>query len=143
MSCNSNQLEVEVYETSASGNKLTKLTDFESSIKPSEIILNPNKTYQTITGFGGSFTESSAYLLNRLSKPNRDKILQAYFGEEGARYSLTRTHIASCDFSKCSTWIRSNCVNNDLNYFRANSGEVNAGGGKCINDRSNINILYE
>jgi WD40 repeat protein len=51
--------------------------------------------------------------------------------------------IASCDFSKCSTWIRSNCVNNDLNYFRANSGEVNAGGGKCINDRSNINILYE
>lgn len=99
MSCNSNQLEVEVYETSASGNKLTKLTDFESSIKPSEIILNPNKTYQTITGFGGSFTESSAYLLNRLSKPNRDKILQAYFGEEGARYSLTRTHIASCDFS--------------------------------------------
>lgn len=99
MSCNSNQLEVDVYETSASGNKLTKLTDFESSIKPSEIILNPNKTYQTITGFGGSFTESSAYLLNRLSKPNRDKILQAYFGEEGARYSLTRTHIASCDFS--------------------------------------------
>lgn len=99
MSCESNQLEVNVYETSASGNKLTKLTDFESSIKPSEIILNPNKTYQTITGFGGSFTESSAYLLNRLSKPNRDKILQAYFGEEGARYSLTRTHIASCDFS--------------------------------------------
>jgi glucosylceramidase len=99
MSCKSNQLEVNVYETSASGNKLTKLTDFESSIKPSEIILNPNKTYQTITGFGGSFTESSAYLLNRLSKPNRDKILQAYFGEQGARYSLTRTHIASCDFS--------------------------------------------
>jgi len=30
MSCNSNQLEVDVYETSASGNKLTKLTDFET-----------------------------------------------------------------------------------------------------------------
>ena len=33
----------------------------------------------------------------------------------------------SADFSKCSTWIRSNCVNNELHYFRANSGEVNAG----------------
>ncbi len=99
MSCNSNQLEVEVYETSASGNKLTKVTEFNSSENPSVITLNPDKTYQSITGFGGSFTESSAYLLNRLSKPNRDKILQAYFGEEGARYSLTRTHIASCDFS--------------------------------------------
>ena len=99
MSCNSNQLEVDVYETSASGNKLTKLTEFTSSDNPSEIMINPDKTYQTITGFGGSFTESSAYLLNRLSKKNRDTILQAYFGEEGARYSLTRTHIASCDFS--------------------------------------------
>jgi len=99
MSCNSNQLEVEVYETSASGNKLTKISEFTPSENPSEIKINPDSTYQTITGFGGSFTESSAYLLNRLSKPNRDKILQAYFGEEGARYSLTRTHIASCDFS--------------------------------------------
>ncbi len=99
MSCNSNQLEVEVYETSASGNKLTKISEFTPSENPSEITINPENKYQTITGFGGSFTESSAYLLNRLSKPNRDKILQAYFGEEGARYSLTRTHIASSDFS--------------------------------------------
>jgi glucosylceramidase len=34
-----------------------------------------------------------------LSAENRDKIIEAYFGETGARYSLTRTHIASCDFS--------------------------------------------
>ncbi|MDT0558457.1 glycoside hydrolase family 30 protein [Ichthyenterobacterium sp. W332] len=99
MSCNSNQLDVEVYETSASGNKLTKLTEFKSSENVSEITLNPDKTFQKITGFGGSFTESTAYLLNRLSKTNRNSIIQAYFGEEGARYSLTRTHIASCDFS--------------------------------------------
>ncbi|PTM10117.1 MAG: glycosyl hydrolase family 30, partial [Bacteroidetes bacterium] len=101
MSCNSNEnhLEVEVFETSASGNKLTKLAAFENHENTSTITINPDKEYQTITGFGGSFTESSAYLLNRLSKPNRDKVLQAYFGEDGARYSLTRTHISSCDFS--------------------------------------------
>ena len=65
----------------------------------SEIILNLDKQYQTITGFGGAFTESSAYLLNKLSKKNRDTIIKAYFGREGANYSLTRTHMNSCDFS--------------------------------------------
>ena len=103
MNCNSNdkELAVEVYETSASGNKLTALNKFsignENDIVKVELF--PSKEYQTITGIGGSFTESSAYLLNKLSKSNRDKILEAYFGDDGARYSLTRTHISSCDFS--------------------------------------------
>ena len=92
-------LEVTVYETSVNGNKLTKVSEFEISENPSKIQLNPEITFQTITGFGGSFTESSAYLLNRLSKKNRTKILEAYFSEKGANYSLTRTHISSCDFS--------------------------------------------
>ncbi len=92
-------LEVEVYETSISGNKLTPVSEFSHPENVSKIILSPEKQYQTITGFGGAFTESSAYLLNRLSKKNRDKILKAYFGKEGANYSLTRTHMNSCDFS--------------------------------------------
>ncbi|NNE32094.1 MAG: glycoside hydrolase family 30 protein [Winogradskyella sp.] len=92
-------LNVEVFETSASGNQLTKITKFSSTDSVSTIELQPNKKFQTITGFGGSFTESSAYLLNRLSLKNRDTIIQAYFSDEGARYSLTRTHVASCDFS--------------------------------------------
>ena len=92
-------LEVTVYETSVNGNKLTKVSEFEISENPSKIQLNPEITFQTITGFGGSFTESSAYLLNSLSKKNRTKILEAYFSEKGANYSLTRTHISSCDFS--------------------------------------------
>lgn len=103
MSCNeeSNQLKVEVYETSASGNKLNKIEEFLNS-KENDLVnieLFPEKEYQTITGFGGSFTESSAYLLNKLSEENRNIILEAYFGESGANYSLTRTHISSCDFS--------------------------------------------
>lgn len=92
-------LEVEVYETSSQGNKLQRLTEFSPSGEPATLRLLPGQTYQTITGFGGSFTEASAYLLNRLSPGNRDKILEAYFGESGARYSLTRTHMNSCDFS--------------------------------------------
>jgi glucosylceramidase len=92
-------LEAEVYETSAGGNQLAKLTEFAAAENPVNIQLRPEETFQTITGFGGSFTEASAYLLNQLSKENRDRILEAYFGESGARYSLTRTHMNSCDFS--------------------------------------------
>ena len=101
MSCNQkqNQLQVEVYETSAAGNKLSKVSEFNKTADAIQIKILPEDKYQTITGFGGSFTESSAYLLNQLSKGNRDLILKAYFGNEGARYSLTRTHINSCDFS--------------------------------------------
>ncbi|MEL6989202.1 MAG: glycoside hydrolase family 30 protein, partial [Bacteroidota bacterium] len=36
---------------------------------------------------------------NKLSKENRKKIIDAYFGPDGSRYSLTRTHMNSCDFS--------------------------------------------
>ena len=96
------QLVVEVYETSASGNNLTKLENFSSDnnkVETIQIKLLPNQKKQTITGFGGSFTEASAYLLNRLSKKNKDSIIEAYFGESGSKYSLTRTHMNSCDFS--------------------------------------------
>jgi glucosylceramidase len=95
-----NVLQVEVFETSAKGNKLTKLNEFISvDTAQVSIKLMPEQTFQTITGFGGAFTESSAYLLNKLSKKNRDTILKAYFAKEGANYSLTRTHMNSCDFS--------------------------------------------
>jgi len=99
--CNTKQMEldVEVYETSASGNKLKKIEAIASGQVATQIKLLPDDTYQTITGFGGAFTESSAYLLNKLSKENRKIVIDAYFSQEGANYSLTRTHMNSCDFS--------------------------------------------
>ena len=88
-----------IYETSASGRKLERISETLPVKGAVEITINPDKRFQRITGFGGSFTQASAYLLNGLSKANREKILKAYFAEEGANYSLTRTHINSCDFS--------------------------------------------
>ncbi len=104
MACKSEEkseqpLEVEVYETSEKGNKLTRISDFPEPKDSLVIQLRPDKELQTISGFGGAFTESSAYLLNKLSKKQRDTILKAYFSKEGANYSLTRTHMNSCDFS--------------------------------------------
>ncbi|MBT8305577.1 MAG: glycosyl hydrolase family 30 [Maribacter sp.] len=101
LSCNNRKekLEVQVFETSASGNKLKNITEFTTGDKPVSIKLLPEEKFQTITGFGGAFTESSAYLLNKLGKENRKKIIDAYFSKDGANYSLTRTHMNSCDFS--------------------------------------------
>lgn len=94
-----NASQLEVYETAANGNSLKKITQFSQGLNPIVISLNPEEKFQTITGFGGAFTESSAYLLSKLGEENQKKILEAYFSEEGANYSLTRTHINSCDFS--------------------------------------------
>jgi len=100
LSCNQkNTMNIQVFETTASGKKLQQVQPLSNIGQTTSLILQPEEKFQTITGFGGSFTESSAYLLNKLSAENRKKILQAYFGDSGARYSLTRTHINSCDFS--------------------------------------------
>ena len=111
------KMKIDVYETSEKGNALTLLKEFSPANKSIIIHLNPDEQFQKITGFGGSFTEASAHVLNKLSPANRQKVLEAYFGEEGANYSLTRTHIASCDFSLSNyTYAK---VENDLelNHF--------------------------
>ncbi len=118
--------EVEIYETSESGNRLSKVSDFPTVEEITQINILPNEKYQTITGFGGSFTQASAYLLQQLSKENQNKIIEAYFGESGAKYSLTRTHINSCDFSlgnyayasvKGDKLLEHFTINEDLKYL--------------------------
>ncbi len=101
-SCENHTLmKANIYETSAAGRTLEKLAPIENITSDTEtsISINPDKQYQTITGFGGSFTESAAYLLTQLSEKKQKEIMDAYFSTEGANYSLTRTHINSCDFS--------------------------------------------
>jgi len=90
---------IQVYETSAAGHKLTPLEVFSKGEVVSKITINPKEKRQVITGFGGAFTESSASVLNKLSSEKKDQIINAYFSEKGAAYSLTRTHMNSCDFS--------------------------------------------
>ena len=101
INCKTNKIMIDltVYETSASGNSLTKIESFINDQNKVAIQINPDLKFQTITGFGGAFTEASAHVLNKLSEQNRLKIMQAYFSAAGANYSLTRTHINSCDFS--------------------------------------------
>lgn len=59
----------------------------------------PEVLYQTIDGFGGAITEAAAYTFSLLSPADQQRVLEYYFGENHARYSVVRTHLDSCDFS--------------------------------------------
>lgn len=93
-------VEIEIYETSQTGRKLERIYEPAPSEHDLEVTIDPETEFQTITGIGGSFTEASAYNLSQLSREKRAEVMEAYFGDSGARYSLTRTHINSCDFSR-------------------------------------------
>lgn len=58
----------------------------------------PERSYQLVNGFGGAFTEASAYNLSLLSEEKKKEVLESYFSEKGTAYNLCRTHINSCDF---------------------------------------------
>eukprot|EP00029_Vermamoeba_vermiformis_P000310 TRINITY_DN1034_c0_g1_i1.p1 TRINITY_DN1034_c0_g1~~TRINITY_DN1034_c0_g1_i1.p1 ORF type:complete len:471 (-),score=165.50 TRINITY_DN1034_c0_g1_i1:42-1454(-) len=63
------------------------------------ITVDISKKYQEIIGFGGALTESSAYVFSQLSSDLQQEIIDAYYGPNGNQYTLSRTHINSCDFS--------------------------------------------
>ena len=123
--CSSNESgnisKARIYQTSRDGDKLKDLGEIQFT-KDNELDLtvlkiNPDEKYQEIVGIGGSFTESSAYLLNKLSKEKRKEIIDAYFSHAGANYSLTRTHINSCDFSLDNYAYANVAGDKDLEHF--------------------------
>jgi len=59
----------------------------------------PELKGQIIQGFGGAFTEATTYNYSLLGEANRKQVMEGYFGEDGLRYNMARTHIHSCDFS--------------------------------------------
>ncbi len=64
------------------------------------VYIDPAKTFQTIEGFGGAFTEAAAVTWRNMGEANQKRVIEAYFDPaKGHGYSLCRTHINSCDFS--------------------------------------------
>ncbi|MFT5169182.1 MAG: glucosylceramidase, partial [Saprospiraceae bacterium] len=80
---------------------------FEEAKQPLEtevaIFVNPNKTFQSLLGIGGAITDASAEVLAVMPEDKQAELVKAYYDlTEGIGYSLLRTHIHSCDFSKAS-----------------------------------------
>mmetsp|Transcript_49743 Transcript_49743/g.111953 ORF Transcript_49743/g.111953 Transcript_49743/m.111953 type:complete len:641 (+) Transcript_49743:50-1972(+) len=71
-----------------------------SSNAPAVTVCPDSTVGKAWIGFGGSFTESAAMTLHRMSKEIQDKVLSAYFDPlKGLGYTQGRVHIGSCDFS--------------------------------------------
>ena len=58
-----------------------------------------DSTRQTLDGFGGSLTESSAFVLACLPQNEREAVLRELFSEQGANFPIVRTQIGASDFS--------------------------------------------
>ncbi|XP_045599905.2 lysosomal acid glucosylceramidase [Procambarus clarkii] len=63
------------------------------------VTVNPGDAYQTIIGFGGSFTDATGMNVVGLPPEAQEYFLKSYFAPEGLRYNLCRIPIAGCDFS--------------------------------------------
>ncbi|MDF2943063.1 MAG: glucosylceramidase [Herbinix sp.] len=90
--------------TYVNNQKVSETKEYEAikeikGIENNVVNLFPEIEYQTFLGFGGAITEASGYAYSKLSKENQEKVLDYYFGEDGNRYHMIRSHIDSCDFS--------------------------------------------
>jgi glucosylceramidase len=92
----------EILVTSEAGDKMApqENLDFAAGRATGTVVeIFPDQLKQTIDGIGTSFTESSAFVLAHLDPAERKKVMRMIYGNEGADFTLTRTHIGSCDFS--------------------------------------------
>ena len=92
----------ENFVTSEAGDKIApkeNISFIKGQVPKGNVIkINPSIIKQEIDGIGSSFTESSAFVLAHLDKKKRAEVMEKIFSEKGANFSLTRTHIGSCDF---------------------------------------------
>lgn len=105
VSCDENRkvlIAKENYVTSEAGDKITEkpgIAFVQGEASEGTIIrIYPSIKKQEIDGIGSSFTEASAFVLAHLDKKSRAEVMKKIYGDNGANFSLTRTHIGSCDF---------------------------------------------
>jgi len=76
-------------------------SDFKQPLETEiDVLVDPNKQFQTLLGIGAALTDAAAETFYKLSEENQKLFLEAYYSKEnGIGYSLGRTIIHSCDFS--------------------------------------------
>ncbi len=87
--------------------QLQKLNDDNNkrSAHPKGLWVDTAITHQTITGFGGAFTEAAAINYAKLTPKQQQELIRLYFADPddgGHGYTLGRVPINSCDFSPAS-----------------------------------------
>jgi glucosylceramidase len=90
-----------IVQTGKNGDRHRRLAREEAkSESPVLLVVDTVHPHQELAGFGASFTESSAWNLACLPETMRGDVLVRLFApDSGMGFTLTRTHINSCDFS--------------------------------------------
>ncbi len=92
----------EILLTSEAGDKVAPTQNVEfrdGRPEGTRVVVQPDIVKQTIAGIGSSFTESSAFVLAHLDKPERLELMNQVYGEGGANFSMARVQIGASDFS--------------------------------------------
>ena len=95
---------------------------FEPLSQPDEhdatIMVDTKKTFQTIQGFGGAFTDALALTYSRLTPAQKKDFITACFDPvNGNGYNLCRLTIGSCDYSAESYSYDSVAGDKELAHF--------------------------
>ncbi|WP_314208376.1 glycoside hydrolase family 30 protein [Vagococcus salmoninarum] len=92
-----------IYQSTAADN-LFQPVDYQVSNNEAEavIAIAPKETYQTIDGFGASFTDSSAYLIDQVLDGNdKESLMTKLFDlEEGIGLSVIRNPMGASDYAR-------------------------------------------
>jgi O-Glycosyl hydrolase len=112
---------VKIFTSSANSKEMLveqKDIIFSQDFETENLLINiyPEFKYQQVLGFGGAFTETSAYNFSLLSSDLQQKLAEAFFGKSGIGLNFCRTHIHSSDFGLIEyTYVRDGDV--DLKTF--------------------------
>lgn len=79
-----------------------QLKSQDSGLETTTILLDDQQTYQEMDGFGASFTDSSAYLINQvLSDEQRAEVMNRLFHpQEGIGLSVIRNPMGASDYAR-------------------------------------------
>jgi glucosylceramidase len=100
--------EISVFTTAQNTDyRLTKTGTLTFTAKPQpeegdiSVFVDPSRMFQTMIGIGGALTDASAETFYKLPKDKQKELLTAYYDKDkGIGYTLARTPIQSCDFSR-------------------------------------------
>ena len=90
---------VEWYTTTQTSPWVKQKVKPERTTTGAEIVLDPAQRLQLITGIGGCFNEMGWDALNALSAEDREAVLQAIFGKDGAYFDYCRLPMGANDFA--------------------------------------------
>jgi glucosylceramidase len=90
------------------------------------ILLDESKTFQTIVGFGGAFTDAAADTFAKLPRDAQEQFLKACFDPvAGNGYTLCRTTIHSCDYASAMYTYDDVAGDKDLTHFSIEHDRTN------------------